>query len=58
MNKKILNLIIKKMAEKQNKNKKLNAGELREAVSLFLQSIIELSDEQKLEFVSSISKKK
>lgn len=56
MKKQILNAIVKKMSEKQNKNKKLNAGELREAASLFLKAIVELSDEQKLSFVSSLAK--
>ena len=56
MNKVVLNKIIKKMAEKQNSKHKLNSGQLREAVSLFLKSIVELSNEEKLALVSKITK--
>lgn len=56
MKKSTMNALIKKMAEKQNKNKKLNAGQLREAITLFLKSIVELSEEQKLELVYKVSK--
>ncbi|HEY9705627.1 MAG TPA: hypothetical protein V6C58_24525 [Allocoleopsis sp.] len=44
------------MAEKQNKNSKLNAGQLREAVTLFLKSIVELSEQEKLEMIQGLSK--
>jgi hypothetical protein len=51
-----LNIIVKKMSEKQNKNSKLNAGQLREAVTLFLKSIVDLSNEEKLSIVADLSK--
>jgi hypothetical protein len=54
--KKVMDQIIKKMSEKQNKKSKLNAGQLREAVSLFLKSLIELSEAEKLELIQGLSK--
>lgn len=54
--KSVMNTIIKKMAEKQNKKSKLNAGQLREAVTLFLKSIVELSEQEKLEMIQGLSK--
>lgn len=56
MNKVILNKIIKKMAAKQNAKSKLNAGSLRESASLFVKAVMELSDEEKLAFVSKVTK--
>ena len=56
MRKDILNKIIKKMAAKQNDKSKLNAGALREAANLFMKSVLELSDEEKLALVSKITK--
>lgn len=56
MKKEILNKIIKKMASKQNAKSKLNAGELREAANLFVKSVVELSDEEKLAFVGKLTK--
>jgi hypothetical protein len=56
INKKIMNQIIKKMAEKQNKKSMLNAGQLREAVSLFLKSLVELSEQEKLELIKGLAK--
>ncbi len=56
MNKKVMNAIIKKMAAKQNKNTKLNGGQLREAASLFMKAVVELSTEEKLALVSKLSK--
>lgn len=52
----VMNTIIKKMSEKQNKKSKLNAGQLREAVTLFLKSITELSEQEKLEMIQGLSK--
>jgi hypothetical protein len=56
INKKVMNQIIKKMAEKQNKKSMLNAGQLREAVSLFLKSLVELSEQEKLELIKGLAK--
>ena len=56
MKRSTMNALIKKMSEKQNAKSKLNAGQLREAVNLFLKSIVELSEEQKLEMVYKVSK--
>lgn len=41
----VMNDLIKRMAKKQNKKKKLNAGQLREAVRLFLSAVIEKANE-------------
>ncbi len=41
----VMNDLIKRMAKKQNKKKKLNAGQLREAVRLFLEALLEKSAE-------------
>lgn len=38
-----MNAIIKVMAKNQNSKHKLNAGQLREAVTLFLNAAVELS---------------
>lgn len=43
-----MNDLIKRMAKKQNKKKKLNAGQLREAVRLFLGAVIEKANEGEL----------
>ena len=40
-----MNEIIKRMAKKQNAKKKLNAGQMRECVRIFLESLIEKSQE-------------
>lgn len=56
--KEIMNKIVQKMSGKQNKNSKLNAGQLREAVSLTFKAILELSQEDKLSLVSSVAKAK
>lgn len=47
MNKKLLNQLISLMSKKQNSKKKLNAGQLREAASICLKSLNELSSENK-----------
>lgn len=57
INKKVLNAIIKKMGEKQNKVKKLNAGQLRESASLFIESLVELSLEDKALLINSMTAK-
>lgn len=51
MKKSLLNALVKKVSEKQNKNKPLNAGQIREAVKLTLDSIVELSKENQIELV-------
>ena len=38
-----MNKLVKKMSSKQNKKKKLNAGQMREAIRLFLESVVEIS---------------
>lgn len=40
-----MNQIIKRMAKKQNTKKKLNAGQLRESVRIFLDVLIEMSND-------------
>lgn len=57
INKKVLNAIVKKMGEKQNKVNKLNAGQLREAANLFIQSLVELSLEDKALLINSMTAK-
>lgn len=42
-----MNKIIKLMAKRQNPKRKLNAGQLRESVSLFILAVKELSLENK-----------
>lgn len=56
MKKSVMNSLVKKIAEKQNAKKKLNAGQIREVMSLFLKSLVELSSEQKLELAAKIVK--
>lgn len=45
LNKTTMNQIIKRMAKKQNTKKKLNAGQLRESVRIFLDVLIEMSND-------------
>lgn len=55
--KEIMNKLIASMAKNQNKKSKLNAGALREAASLFIKAMLELSAEDKLQFVTKVSGK-
>lgn len=45
LNKTTMNQIIKRMAKKQNTKKKLNAGQLIESVRIFLDVLIEMSND-------------
>lgn len=45
LNKTTMNQIIKRMAKKQNTKKKLNAGQLRESVRIFLDVLMEMSND-------------
>lgn len=57
INKKVMNAIVKKMAANQNAKSKLNAGQLRESASLFIQALVELSLEEKAQLINSMTKK-
>lgn len=52
--KEILNKIVKKMAENQNAKSKLNAGQLREASTLFINALVELSLEDKAAMIKGM----
>lgn len=48
------NELIKIMASKQNAKAKLNAGQLREAAKMALESILELSSKSKAEITAAM----
>lgn len=54
MKKQIQNKLIKLMAKHQNDKKKLNSGQLREAVSIFIKALKELSAEEKIELLTKV----
>lgn len=57
LKKEIMNKIVASMAKNQNSKSKMNAGQLREAASLFVKAMLELSESDKLEFVSKLAGK-
>lgn len=56
MKKHIQNKLIKLMAKHQNDKKKLNSGQLREAVNIFIKALKELSAEEKLDLLMTKGK--
>lgn len=46
LDKDTMNIIIRKMARMQNKKDKLNAGQLREVVSLFIKAASALAEDK------------
>ena len=56
VNRKVMNVLVKKISEKQNLKKPLNAGQIREVVSLFLESLVEMSLEEKSLLINSLTK--
>ena len=54
MKKPILNKLIKIMAKKQNKKHVMNAGQLREAVSLFYKAFVELDFEERILIIDEV----
>ena len=52
MKKQIQNKLIKLMAKHQNDKKKLNSGQLRESVNIFIKALRELSAEEKIELLA------
>ena len=53
----IMNKIVASMAKNQNSKSKMNAGSIREAAALFVKAMLELSESDKLEFVSKLAGK-
>lgn len=53
----IMNKIVRKMSEKQNNTSRLNAGMLREAVTLVFKAISDLSQEDTLGVISAVVKR-
>lgn len=56
LKKQVLDSIIKTMSKKQNSKHKLNAGQLREVVQIFLQSLVEMPLEDKALLINSLTK--
>lgn len=56
VNKAALNELIKVMSTKQNDKAKLNAGQLREAAKLAMDSILELSAKSQAEIAAAMIK--
>ena len=52
MKKATQNKLIKLMAKHQNDKKKLNSGQLREAMTIFIKALRELSAEEKIQLLA------
>ena len=52
MKKSTQNKLVKLMAKHQNEKTKLNAGALREAMTIFIKALKELSAEEKIELLA------
>lgn len=56
MQKSLQNKLVKLISQKQNDKSKMNAGQIRELLKLYLSSIQYLSSNEKLELIKYLSK--